>query len=86
MSICTKTVDATTEKLIEKGMTLFVLVNYDSSIKKYTRVKADIVEDIYTQEKTTYLSFRYIWHDQEIEEVGKTIFLTKEEAENHIND
>lgn len=74
------------KSIIKKGMTVFVLVEYDSAIKKYTRVKPDVVEDIYTEEKTTYLSFRYFWHDLEIEEVGKTIFLTKEEAENHLND
>lgn len=69
---------------LKVGMWLFVLVDYDSTINKYTRVKPDVVEDIYTKENKKYLRFRYIWHDQPLEEVGETIFLTREEAENCI--
>lgn len=63
------------------GDTVYVLVEMNES-GKYTRIKADFIESIYQNPDGEWMiSFRYIWHDTELFDIGQTVFLTKEEAE-----
>lgn len=49
---------------------------------KYTIIRSDIIEDIYEgDDEKMYVSFRYIWHDTELDDLGVNFFLTEQEAE-----
>lgn len=63
------------------GDNIFVLVAMDDN-GKYTSIKNDIVECIYLNDTLDLIiSFTWIWHDISATEIGKTVFLTREEAE-----
>lgn len=64
------------------GDTVYVLVDMNDE-GKYTRVKNDIVKSIYIDDKgkIPMLEFTYVWHDVELSDIGKNVFLTQEEAE-----
>ena len=64
------------------GKTLYLLVDYDDETKHYKRIRADFVCDEYTENGVEMMCFDWIWYDQPKSEIGKTIFCTKEEAEN----
>ena len=61
------------------GDTVFILVDLEGN--SYTRVKVDIVKNFYVDKDGVWAEFEMIWHDQPISEFGKSIFLTREEAE-----
>lgn len=68
------------------GDTVYVLVEMNEN-GKYTRIKADFIESIYQNPDGEWIiSFRYIWHDTELFDIGQTVFLTKEEAEAKIEE
>lgn len=63
------------------GDNIFVLVDMDDN-GKYTSIKNDIVECIYLNDTLDLMiNFTWIWHDVSTTEIGKTVFLTREEAE-----
>lgn len=61
------------------GTTIYILVDWEDGA--YQRIKNDIVKGYYLDDKEElYLILTYVWHDQPISEIGKTIFFSKEEA------
>ena len=61
------------------GTTIYMLVDWEDGA--YQRIKNDIVKGYYLDDKEElYLIPTYLWHDQPISEIGKTIFLSEEEA------
>ena len=63
------------------GDTVYVLVDMNKQ-GAYQNIKADIVRSIYFSSKNEWkIEFTYIWHDTELSDIGKTVFLTREEAE-----
>lgn len=63
------------------GDVLYVLVDMDEN-GKYTRWKGDIVKSFYlNRDNERMIEFTWVWHDIPLSEVGKSVFLTKEEAE-----
>lgn len=62
------------------GDTVYVLVEMDDD-GKYTRVKVDFIDDIYFEDNVIMIRFQYVWHDTTLSDIGKTVFLTREEAE-----
>lgn len=79
--------DGSVEKLLQSalklpckvGTTIYVLSDKEDGI--YQRIKNDVVEGYYLDDKEElYLIPTYLWHEQPISEIGKTIFLSEEEA------
>lgn len=79
--------DGSVEKLLQStlklpckvGTTIYVLSDKEDGV--YQRIKNDVVEGYYLDDKEElYLIPTYLWHDQPISEIGKTIFLSEEEA------
>ena len=63
------------------GDTVYVLVEMDDN-EKYTRVKNDVVKSFYiSPDNIPMIEFTYIWHDTYINDFGKSVFLTREQAE-----
>lgn len=61
--------------------TVYVLVEMDDN-GKYTRVKNDVVKSFYiSPDNIPMVEFTYIWHDTQINDFGKSVFLTREQAE-----
>lgn len=68
------------------GDPVYVLVDMNDE-GKYTRIKNDVVKCIYLSSKNEWkIEFTYIWHDTELSDVGKTVFLTRPEAEKALAD
>lgn len=61
------------------GDKVYVLSNLNSE-GKYTNIRIDYIEDIYNENNTNMVSFRYIWHDTELSDLGVNFFKTEKEA------
>lgn len=61
------------------GTTIYILVDWEDGA--YQRIKNDIVKGYFLDDKEElYLIPTYLWHDQPISEIGKTIFFSEDEA------
>jgi len=68
------------------GDMLYVLVDMNEE-GKYTRWKGDFVKSIYLNPDNEWMiEFTYVWHDRRLFEIGKSVFLTKEEAEQKLKE